>query len=578
MTALRVPLGVALCAALLYLPRLGAIPLVDASEGFHVAIAQEMADRGDWVTPHFDGLRYFDKPPLLYWLMAAGFRLAGTTEWAARLWTALAVVASAALTAWLGVRLGSERLGMLAGLLFAANVEVFIFGRFAKPDLLFVLCVLLAFAGFVVAYQSGSRRALLAGYAGLGAAVMAKDILGALGPLAVIALFLYLAREPVQARRWLPWTGLAVLALMVVPWHLAMELRNPGFLRYMLIDTHVLGVVEQRAFPDEDVPLTTIEFLGATALGFFPWSLAVPVALLRALRPRSSAPEARGWLLVGLWAGGFLALLALSPFKLPHYGLSAFPAFALLVAKAWDDALARRAGGPGARSLLWPPLVVLATFALVAGAGWRGVALIPPGTLSAVDLYSRNLRAQGRGAPFIAPEALQAWLPVVALIFGLGCLALAVALRRDAPAVGLAALLAVIVAFLPVTAQGLTLLARARSAEPVIEALTRRLGPDDVVVHEGALENTGSLVIALRRPVRIVNGGRSNLAFGATFPEGRETVWDVARLRATWRDATRVFLVSVVGPDASVARELDGAPVCLLRAAGGRRLYSNRCD
>src|SRR3989338_1038956 len=155
---MRVPLGVGLVTAALYFGRLGQVLLVDASEGFHVAIAWEMAARGDWITPHFDGVRYFDKPPLL-----------------------------------------SERLGLIAGLMVAANMEVFLFVRLAKPDLLFVFFILLAFAGFIVAYQSASRRALLVCYASLGAAVMAKDLLGALGPLAVFALFFVLTRERFKA-------------------------------------------------------------------------------------------------------------------------------------------------------------------------------------------------------------------------------------------------------------------------------------------------------------------------------------------------------------------------------------------
>ncbi len=575
---LRVPLVVALGTAVLYLAGLGTTLLVDASEGFHVAIAWEMVDRGDWITPHFNGVRYFDKPPLLYWLMAAGFHLVGASPWSARLWSALAVVGAAALTAWLGTRLGSERLGLIAGAVFALNAEVFLFGRFAKPDLLFVLCVLLAFAGFVIAYQTASRGALLVCYAGLGTAVMAKDILGAVGPLAVFVLFFLLVRARVEARWWLPWAGIALLAVLVVPWHLAMELRNPGFLRYLLIDNHVLNVAELRAFPDEDVPLSAVEFLGATALGFFPWSLAAPLALFRVLRPPWKTGEARVWLLVGLWGAGFLAMLTLSPFKLPHYGLSAFPAMALVVAKAWDDALAGRAGAPSRPALLVPPLVVLAGFALVGLAAWRGQTLVPPGTLATVDLYSRNLRAQGLRVPFIPQDELRPWLLVTALIFGLGCVAPTVALRRRAAGAGLGVLLAVILAFLPVAARGLTLLAGIRSPRAVTERLERTLGPADVVVHEGALENTGSLVPAVRRPVRIVNGARSNLAFGATFPDARDVFWSAGRLREAWAGQERIFLVSVVAPERSVVRELSGERVCFLLEAGGRRLYSNRCD
>src|SRR5256886_10938422 len=75
-----IPLGVALVAAALYLLRLGGAPFIDPPEGFHAEIAREMMRVGDWITPHANGVRYFDKPPVLYWLMAGSFSVAGVGE------------------------------------------------------------------------------------------------------------------------------------------------------------------------------------------------------------------------------------------------------------------------------------------------------------------------------------------------------------------------------------------------------------------------------------------------------------------------------------------------------------------
>jgi 4-amino-4-deoxy-L-arabinose transferase-like glycosyltransferase len=573
----RVPLVVALAAALLYFAGLGHMPLVDASEGFHVAIAWEMATRGDWITPHFDGIRYFDKPPLLYWLTAGTFRVFGLSEWTARLWPVLAAVGVATLTAWLGARLSSPRVGLVAGLMVAANPGIFLFGRFAKPDLLFVFFILLAFCGLTVAYQTASRRALLLAHASLGAAVLAKDILGVLGPLAVFALFLTLTGDRSRPSRWVPWSGVLLFILITVPWHAAMELRNPGFLRYMLIDNHILNVAELRVFPDEDVSLNAPEFLGATALAFFPWSLTLPWSFHRIFRRPWGTDTDRLWVLIGLWAAGFLAVVAASPFKLPHYGLPAFPALALLAAKVWDDVLARRAGAPALRRILALPLVVLITVTLVSLAAWTRRVLVPSGVLSVVDLHNRNQGAKGVGAPFIPYEQLVPWLAVVTAIFAVGSLGVGLGLVRNRPIAGLASLMLVVVAFLPVTSQGMTLLAEARSPRPIIEFLARTVGPDDVVVHEGAMENTGSLVFALGRQVKILNGLRSNLAFGATFPEGRHAVWNVEQLRREWDGPRRIFLVSAEATTGSVVNGLPGERVRLLLEVGGRRLYSN-CD
>src|SRR5574337_871134 len=407
---------------------------------------------------------------------------------------------------------------------------------------------------------------------------MAKDLLGAVAPLAVFGVFLFLVREPLDPSRWVPWAGLALLLLVTVPWHLAMEWRNPGFLWYAVMDNHVLNLAGFRTFPDEDVPLSATEFLGATAIGFLPWSLALPWAFVRAFRRPWETMEARLWLLLGLWGAGFLVLLTLSPFKLPHYGLPAFPALALLVAKVWDDTLAGRPQAPTLRALLIPPLVILIGLAAVCFAAWKGEALLPPGTLSVVDLSSRNMSAQGQSAPFISSEQLHRLLPIPTLIFGLGSLGIALALLRRLPGFGFGVLLAVMMAFLPLMSHGLTLLAGSRSARPIAEFLMKAAGPDDVVVHEGALENSGSLVLALDRPVKVARGERSNLAFGATFPEGAEIFWDDRRLREAWQGPRRVFLASIMAPERSMVRELPAGNVHLLLQAGGRWLYSNRSN
>jgi hypothetical protein len=136
--------------------------------------------------------------------------------------------------------------------------------------------------------------------------------------------------------------------------------------------------------------------------------------------------------------------------------------------------------------------------------------------------------------------------------------------------------LAAMIAFLPTAGEGMAQFARGRSARPIAEALARRLGPADRVVHEGALENSGSLLLLAGRTVHVVDGLQSNLAFGATFPEARDVFWSDSRLQEAWRGPGRCFLISTVEPAASVARTLE--PRHLLAQGGGRWLYSNVAD
>ena len=573
-----VALGVALVVTGLYFVGLGGAPFVDPPEGFHAGVAQSMRATGDVVAPRANGVRYFDKPPLLYWLMAGSFAVAGPTPLAARFWSALAAVGVAAVTARLGMLLGGPRLGLLAGLMVAANLGMFLYGRIVKPDMVFILWILLAYAGFVLAYQGRSRRGLVLFYTSLGLATLTKDILGALGPLIVIGVFFWLTRERPLAP-WVPWWGVALAAAIALPWYLLAESRNRGFLWYTIVDNHVLNFTRQRVFPDEDVPLGSVEFLVVTLLAFLPWTLALPWAILRAFRRPWQDATARLWLLFGLWAVLVVGFFTVSPFKLPHYGLPAFPALALLVARAWDETLDGAPGSARPRTLTAPLLVLFAAATAALWLVWGGVVRIPGEALASLDMATRNLAARGQ-AGVQAP--LDPWLPILlrgAVITSVATVAMAVAVWRHAAALGVGIALATTIAFLPaVASEGMAQFGRARAITPIADALARRLAPDDVVAHEGPIENGAALLLRVPRPVRIVNGLQSNLAFGATFPDARGTFWDSPRLEAAWAGPQRVFLVSGVGPARSVVRALPAGRVHLLAQGGGRRLYSNLAD
>jgi len=557
--------------------RLGAAPFLDPPEGIHADIAWEMLRGAGWITPHLNGVPYFDKPPLPYWLMAGAFAWLGPTETAARLVSALSAVAVAVLTALIGSRLVSARVGLMAGLMVAANLEMFLFGRMVKPDVLFVACILLGLYGFILAYLGGGRWPLLLFYAGLGLAGLAKDFLGAIGPLAAVALFLWLTREGGSWRQWAPLSAILLLLVVAVPWYLLVESQYRGFLWYTVVDNHVLNVARQRVFPDEDVPLSTLEFLGVTAVGFFPWVLALPLAVARVIRRRPwKTPEARVWMLLALWTVGILGVFALSPFKLPHYGLPAFPAMALLVAKLWDDAIERPAGAPRSFSLLAPALLATALVGTAMLGAWLGWLRLSPEAVAVADVSARNMAAQGQAATSDFLAQFRPLFGPIAGIFLLATAALAVAAWRRLPLLGLGALLAAMIAFLPISVEGLTLFAKSRSVRVMTDAIQLRLGPADVLAHEGAIENSASALLRLDRRVQIVNGLQSNLAFGSTFPEARPRFWDTAALAHAWEGDRRIFLLSAATPARSVVRELPAGRVHLLIEARGRRLYSNQ--
>jgi hypothetical protein len=135
-----------------------------------------------------------------------------------------------------------------------------------------------------------------------------------------------------------------------------------------------------------------------------------------------------------------------------------------------------------------------------------------------------------------------------------------------------------VLAFLPIAGNGAAEFARVRSARPIAEALAARMTPGDLVMHEGSLENSGSVLLRLDVPIPVVDGLQSNLAYGATFAEARDVFWDAPRARQAWATPGRHFLISVVAPERSVVRALPAARVHLLVDHGGRRLYSSQPD
>jgi len=572
-----VPLGVAVVAAALFLSGLGAGPFVDPPEGFHTEIAREMLARGDFVTPRLNAVRYFDKPPLLYWLISLSSAVAGPTPFAARMWSALAAVGVAGLTAYVGMLLGGPRVGLLAGLMSAANMGIFLFGRFVKPDLAFIFCIVLAYAGFVLAYLGRGRWPLALFYASLGLATVAKDVLGALGPVVTIGVFFWLTRER-PLRPWVPWWGVAIFCAVALPWYAFVEWHNRGFLWYTIVDNHVLNLVRQRAFPDEDVPLGGLEFLMVTTIAFLPWILAVPAGVVRIARASRASATERLWLLFAIWAGVVIGFFALAPFKLPHYGLPAFPALALIAARAWDDSISAAPGAVRPRALLGPVLVVFVLVTAALAAAWAGLLPTPRGAMTAVDVTARNLAARGQAVAEGSVTAFVGAIRAALLVFLVGTIALAGALWRRAATVGIAVALATVLGFLPIAGNGAAEFARIRSARPIAEALVARVTPGDLVMHEGALENSGSVLLRLTVPIHVVDGLQSNLAYGATFAEARDIFWDALRARQAWAKPGRHFLISIVSPERSVVRAFPPDRVHLLVDRGGRRLYSSQPD
>jgi 4-amino-4-deoxy-L-arabinose transferase-like glycosyltransferase len=406
-----------------------------------------------------------------------------------------------------------------------------------------------------------------AGLVVFGVAALAKDPLGALAPPVAIGLAMALAGRARPVHRWLPWTGVVGGAFLAFGWWALAEAATPGFAWYTVVDNHVLNVARARHFPDQDVPLSALEFAVVALLGAGPWVIPAAAVVVRqartgAWRERAEIP----WTVLGLWASGVLVLTALSPFRLPHYGLPAYPAIALLAARGWRDL--------GVRWLALVHALLLGGLGLACALAWSGGGSALAGILDATDVATRK-QALGGGASALPPwAAFRPYLAAAALALLAGAVVLTIAALTRARTLAVGATVVAVALLLPSVAGALSLVSAHRAVKGIAEEVRRHALAADVLAHEGPIENAGALEwYSGRRPV-IVNGRRSVLGFGATQAGAGAAFWDEAALGRAWTGPRRVWLVTGEPPERSVVARLGDAR--LVAVGGGRRLYVNR--
>ncbi len=436
---------------------------------------------------------------------------------------------------------------------------------------MFVAALAGGFALCLVGIRDGRRGLCAAGLAVFGLAALAKDPLGALLPPLAIGLALVLAGRARPFSAWLPWTGVAACLVIGFGWWIGAELSTPGFGWYTTIDNHVMNVARARRFADEDIPLTALEFLAVAIGSALPWVIAAGVAVWSLARRRAwRDPAEIGWVALTIWVLGVLGITALSPFRLPHYGLPASFGIALLAARGWEL--------HGGRRLLAAHLIFFAAAAVGCAATWMGDGGVLTKVMDVTDVATIKSAAAGLPLPVPPWEEFRPVFWVAALTFALCALSTgAVLVFARSPerrrTLGVLVIGLTMVATMPGVARSLGVVVKNRAVRDLALSVARQAGPEDVVAHEGPIENSGALEwYSGRRPV-IVDGQRSVLGFGAERPESRDLFWDAARLREAWTSGRRVWVVSVRSPTQSMVAALPGAR--LLGVAGGRALWVN---
>jgi 4-amino-4-deoxy-L-arabinose transferase-like glycosyltransferase len=330
-------------------------PLLDPDEGRYAEIPREMVASGDWVTPRFNGLKYFEKPPLQYWATAAAYEVAGVHPWTSRLWGAGLAFACLPLVYAFTRRRYGPRAALAALVALAVSPYFVVLGHLNLLDQAFTFWLTAAVLAFCDAQlESGrpQRNRMLLAWACAALAVLSKGIV--VGVLAGGALIIYSLVER-DARVWrrlhaLP--GVALFLLIAAPWFVLVTRRNPSFPGFFFVHEHFarfLTTVHQRVEP-------WWFFLPLLLLAVLPWA-GEAWRSLRARQPEAPAAAAgaaarafRPLRFLLIFCAVTLVFFSASGSKLAPYILPMVPLLAILagVSAADPARLARRAAQAGA--------------------------------------------------------------------------------------------------------------------------------------------------------------------------------------------------------------------------------------
>ena len=563
-------------------------PLLDDADSVHVEAVREMVLGHNYVTLYADGVRYFDKPPLPYWMGAASVHIFGMHDWAIRLPLALSVLVLALYLYQLGSRLYGERAGLFSALVFSTSIGPYLFTRFFIPDIIVALWMTVAIDLMLRMENSASRygKAKLWQPIAFGlvcaACTLTKGLIGVVFPVGVLVSYLVITGQWRLFSKMRPLVGAITYLIAAVPWHWLAAVRNPatstvqkGWFWFYFINDQLNRYLDTRIPRDYDkVPLTLFWIL--LVLWLMPWGAWLPAAVLRGVKAArewavawrgqiagepATSQSLRGRLLPWaralrspqtlfvVWAMFILLFFSFST-RQEYYTIPAVPGLALLTGVF----LAREERGDRdtQRAGLWcaASLLVIGGGTAVICFWFAAVSQTPPPGMDLFQALQQDPShyALSFGHFFDLTKESLGFFRLPLLGTGIGLLVGSAAafgfrlFRR--PGAGNMALAASMVLVLMCAHRGLEIFYPILGSEPLAEVIVRDREPGATVVMDGEYTNESSLNFYTQQPVHMYNGRINGLWYGSLFADAPHVFEDDDSFNALWTGTGQVFFVS----------------------------------
>ncbi|MHB8471734.1 MAG: phospholipid carrier-dependent glycosyltransferase [Gammaproteobacteria bacterium] len=495
---------------------LGSRAIWSPDEGRYSEIPREMLVSGDFVTPHLDGVKYFEKPPLFYWLQAGAIKTFGLNTWALRLMPTLFTLLACLAVYGAGRRFYGRRAGLWSAAILASSFLFYVLGRVIILDMAVTTLMSAALLAFLVGVQTpdgGRRRLYLWGfYILMALATLTKGLIGIILPGMVIFVWLALYNEwRLLKTLYIP-SGLLLFLLVAAPWHILVSLRNPEFPYFYFVQQHFLRYftqAEQRYQPDWF-------FIPILLLGLYPWSAFLPQAIRRALPTWSQRGAHKDTVFLLLWAGLIFTFFSLSQSKLVPYILPVFPPLAILIGH-YLATVERSAHG------LRYGLIALGLLGIAGGTVLIALPLIFTTGLAHTQLQ----QFPGEDVYLIAGA-----------LMGAGIAAL-LALRLPSVGQRVGVVTVATAALLMIFNHSMLRLDPKWSTQAIAQQLRPQLRDSDIVANYNTYFQ--DLPVYLERRI-VIADWTNELTFGMQHQDTHEWMIDKARLLTLWNSPQRVYL------------------------------------
>ena len=316
---------------------LGIPPFFTPDEARYAEIPREMLATHQFIIPYVDGVMFFDKPPLAYWMLAGLMKLFGYSEWVARSSVATCGLLGCLATYFTARKLFNRRTGILSALILSSCLLYFVMSHYNTLDMAFTFFVSLSLYSFILAVQhpkSIKRDGwLLAGYVFSGLAMLTKESIGIVFPAAIVFIWIAYTRRWNLIKEMRIISGVVIIALINLPWLLLAQKHEPAFLHYYF----VVQQFERYTTAEQHREMAFSSYVGVSLFGLFPWVVWLPQTLKYNVSRLLNTKELREKIIYFIiWPAFIFLFFAFSHSVLIPYLIPIVPPLAIVMARYFD--------------------------------------------------------------------------------------------------------------------------------------------------------------------------------------------------------------------------------------------------